>query len=198
MLAFSTGAYTIEARTNYEADWKGPFFTIIVGKMAGYLPSRFVFNEADWKNRHRGEEFYMGLDDDDGKAWLRLHSLKKQESALWLPRRPKEILNYDIIRFVRTLRRMFVDSSYHTMKGTFIFSKKKLFAEAREYGLSNEEKKKYSPARAFTILTFDTTGTSGIGGRLVVSYDSILHYRKVTVNLPDDDIEVTLEERNSE
>jgi hypothetical protein len=186
----------IETTTNYEATWDGPFFTIILGKMAGYLPSRFAFTEVIWKNRRGGEEFYMGLDDDGGKAWLRLHSDKVQESALWLPRRPKEVLNADVIRFVRTLRNMFTDSSYHTMKGIFTFSKKKLFAEAREYTLSHEEEIKFKPARAFTILTFDTTGTPGIGGRVVVVRDSVLHYKKVTVNIPDDGIEITLEERD--
>jgi hypothetical protein len=185
----------IKNTTNYEATWDGPFFTIILGKMAGYFPSYFTFTEVTWKNRHGGEEFYMGLDDDGGKAWMRLHSDKIQESALWLPRSPKEVLNFDVIRFVRTLRSMFIDSSRHTMRGIFTFSKKKLFAEAREYALSQEEENKFKPARAFTILTFDTTGAPGIGGRVVIAVDSVLHYKKVVVNLPVDEIEITLEEQ---
>jgi hypothetical protein len=180
----------------YEATWEGPFFTTLLGKLGGYLPGCFSFYEARWKHRHGSEEFFMALDNLEGKAWMRLHSDTTHESAVWLPRKPKEILNTDVIRFVRTLRKMFMDSSRHTMKGTFIFSKRKLFAEAGEFALSQDEAQKFGPARAFSILTFDTTGTPGIRGRIVVARDSVLHYRKVTMYIPDDDIEVTLEEQN--
>jgi hypothetical protein len=163
--------------------------------VAGYLPGQFTYDEIIWENRRGGEEFYMALNEIEGKSWLRIYSDNYQESAVWLPRKPKDVLNTDVIRFVRTLRKMFMDTSSHTMKGTFIFSKKKLFAEAREYTLSQNEENKFRPARAFTVITFDTTGEPGINGRVIVAMDSVLHYKKVTVSIPDDEIEVNLEEQ---
>lgn len=196
IIPFLAGARKLIKTTSYyEATWDGPFLTILLGKMAGYLPAQYSYDEIIWENRRGGEEFYMALNEVEGNAWLRLYSDKSQESAVWLPRKPKEILNNDVIRFVRTLREMFMDSSYHTMKGVFIFSKKKLFAEAREYALSQDEEIKFRPARAFAVLTFDTIGTPGIRGRVVVAMDSVLHYKKVSVFLPDDEIEVTLSEQ---
>ncbi len=201
ILVFLFLAYVLnstEVAIAFNAVWDGPFFTVLLGKMGGYLPDQFSFHEATWKNHRRREEFFMALDDKEGKAWARLHSDTTQESAVWLPRKPKEILNADIIRFVRTLRNMFKDSSRHIMRGAFTFGKRKLIAEAREFTLSQDEAQKFGHARAFTVLTFDTTGTPDIRGRVVADNDNVIHYRKVAIYLPDDGIEVTLEERKEQ
>jgi len=182
----------------YEATWDGPFFTIILGTIGGYLPDRFSFHEITWMERKQKDEFYLALDDDDGKSWLRLHSDTTRESAVWLPRKPKDKLNTEIIRFVRSLRRMWMDSSRHSMNGTFYFGKKKLFAEVKEFSLSPDDALNFGYARAFNVLTFDSTGISGIGGRIVVAKDSVLHYRKVVIYLPNDEIEVTLREQKDD
>ena len=178
----------------FEAVWDGPFFTTLLGKIGGYLPDRFTFSELTWKNKRGREEFFITLDDKGGNAWARIHSDTTKESAVWLPRKPGEILNNDVVRFVRTLRIMFKDSSRHAMRGMFIFGKRKLAAEAAEFKLSQDEELKFGHARAFNVLTFDTTGVPGIKGRVVTDNDTVLHYRKVAINLPDDEIEVTLEE----
>jgi hypothetical protein len=183
-----------EVNSVFDAAWDGPIFTILLGKVGGYLPDKFSYQESTWKNRRRKEEFFMALDDNAGKSWARFHSDTTNESAVWLPRKPKEILNVDVIRFIRTLRRMFMDTSRHNMNGIFTFGRKKLHAQAEEFGLSGDEKIKFGRARAFTILTFDTLGTQGIRGRVVVARDSVLHFRKVSIFLPEDEIEATLEE----
>lgn len=198
ILVFLFLAYVLnstEVSITFNADWDGPFFTVFMGKVGGYLPDQFSFHEAAWKNHRRREEFFMALDDKEGKAWARLHSDTTQESAVWLPRKPKEVLNADIIRFVSTLRNMFKDSSRHIMRGAFAFGKRKLIAEAREFTLSQDEAQKFRHDRAFTVLTFDTTGTPDIRGRVVVHYDNVIHYHKVAIFLPEDEIEVTLEEQ---
>jgi len=187
-----------EVTIAFDAVWDGPFFTVLLGKVGGYLPDQFSFHEANWKNSRGKEAFYMALDDKEGKAWARLHSDTTQESAVWLPRKPKEILNEDVIRFVRTLRNMFRDTSRHVMRGAFYFGKRKLIAEAREFTLSQDEAQKFGHARAFSVLTFDTTGAPDIRGRVVAVNINVLHYRKVAVYLPDDEIEVTLEERKEQ
>lgn len=187
-----------EVTAIFEAVWDGPFFTTLLGKIGGYLPDKFFFSELTWKNSQGREEFFIALDDKGGKAWARLHSDTTKESAVWLPRKPEEILNNDVVRFVRTLRNMFKDSSRHTMRGMFIFGKRKLVAEAAEFKLSQDEELKFGNARAFNVLTFDTTGTPDIRGRVVTDNTGTLHYRKVTIYLPDDEMEVTLEERKEE
>ena len=184
-----------EVTAVFEAVWNGPFFTTLLGKIGGYLPDQFFFTESTWKNSKGREEFFIALDDKEGKAWARLHSDTTKESAVWLPQKPVEILNIDVVRFVRTLRNMFKDSSRHSMRGMFIFGKRKLSAEAVEFKLSQDEEMKFGHARAFNVLTFDTTGAPGIRGRVVTDNDGALHYRKVSIYLPDDEIEVTLEER---
>jgi hypothetical protein len=186
----------VENRVTYEAKWNGPFFTILMGKIAGYLPSEFSYVESTWRNRRGAEEFFMALDDDGGNAWLRIHSDIGKESAVWLPRKPKDVLNSDVVRFIRSLRDTFNDTSRHVMKGIFIFSKKKLLAEAREFELSREELDRFNPARAFNVNTYDTTGAPGISGRVVITKDSILHYKKVAIYLPADEIEAVLELKN--
>jgi hypothetical protein len=184
-----------EVTAIFDAVWDGPLFTTLLGKIGGYLPDQFFFSESTWKNSRGREEFFIALDDKGGRAWARLHSDTTKESAVWLPRKPGEILNNDVVRFVRTLRIMFKDSSRHAMRGMFIFGKRKLAAEATEFKLSQDEELKFGHARAFNVLTFDTTGTPDIRGRVVTDYDGVLHYRKVAIYLPDDEIEVTLEER---
>ncbi|MCX6121896.1 MAG: hypothetical protein NTX44_09780 [Ignavibacteriales bacterium] len=184
-----------EVTAVFEAVWDGPFFTTMLGKLGGYLPDQFFFSESTWKNRRGQEEFFIALDDNGGKAWARIHSDTSKASAVWLPRKSVEILNNDVVRFVRTLRIMFKDSSRHAMRGMFIFGKRKLAAEAAEFKLSQDEELKFGHARAFNVLTFDTTGTPDIRGRVVTDYDGALYYRKVSIHLPDDEIEVTLEEQ---
>jgi hypothetical protein len=185
--------YSKEITITFEAKWDGPVLTIFLGKLGGYLPGQFTFQESAWKDRRRREEFFMALDDDGGKAWARFHSDTSKESAVWLPRKQKEVLNAEVIRFIRTLRRMFKDTSRHSMNDVFTFGSKKLFAQAGEYALSADETQKFGFARAFNILTFDSMGTPGIRGRVVVVKDSVLHYRKVSIFLPEDEIEATLE-----
>jgi hypothetical protein len=187
--------FSTEVTVVFKAVWDGPIFTVFLGKLAGYLPDRFLCRETTWKNRKGKEEFFIALDDKAGRSWARLHSDTAHESAVWLPRKHKEKLNKDVIRFVRTLRNMFVDSSRHTMRGMFTFGKGKLVAEVAEFALSQDEVQKFSCARAFNVLTFDSAGTPGIRGRVVATQDSVLHYRKVSLYLPDDEIEVTLEEQ---
>jgi hypothetical protein len=184
-----------EVTAVFEAVWDGPFFTTLLGKIGGYLPDKFFFSELTWKNSKGREEFFIALDDKGGRTWARLHSDTSKESAVWLPRKPVEILNNDVVRFVRTLRNMFKDTSRHAMRGMFIFGKRKLAAEAAEFKLSQDEELNYGHARAFNILTFDTTGIPDIRGRVVTDNAGALHYRKVTIYLPDDEIEVTLEEQ---
>jgi hypothetical protein len=179
----------------FDAVWDGPFFSTLLGKIGGYLPDQFLFSESTWKSSKGREEFFIALDDKGGKAWARLHSDTTKESAVWLPRKPGEILNNDVVRFVTTLRNMFKDSSRHAMRGMFIFGKRKLAAEAAEFKLSQDEELKYGHARAFNVLTFDTRGTPDIRGRVVIDNVGALRYRKVSIYLPDDEIEVTLEER---
>jgi hypothetical protein len=184
-----------EVTAVFEAVWDGPFFTTLLGKIGGYLPDQFFFSESTWKNTRGREEFFISLDDKGGRAWARLHSDTTKESAVWLPRKPVEILNNDVVRFVRTLRIMFKDTSRHSMRGMFFFGKRKLAAEAAEFKLSQDEELKFGHARAFNVLTFDTTGTPDIRGRVVTDNNGALHYRKVSIYLPDDEIEVTLEEQ---
>lgn len=180
----------------YEATWDGPFFTILLGKVGGYLPERFLLREATWRDSHGKEAFFLGLDDNRGKAWVRLHSNTTRESAIWLPRKRKEVLmNSSAVRFVKMLQELFGDSSRHVMKGVFSLGKKKISATADEYALSGEEARRFGPARAFTVLTFDSVGTPDIRGRVVVTKDSALHYRKIAVYFPNNDIGVILEER---
>jgi hypothetical protein len=161
----------------------------------GASSDQFFFSESTWKNSKGREEFFIALDDNGGRAWARLHSDITKESAVWLPRKPGEIMNNDVIRFMRTLRNMFKDSSRHAMRGMFVFGKRKLAAEAAEFKFSQDEELKFGHARAFNVLTFDTTGSPDIKGRVVTNFNGALHYRKVTIYLPDDEIEVTLEER---
>lgn len=199
LIPFFVNAYNPEEVVSvYEATWDGPFFTVLLGKMGGYLPERFLLREATWRDSHGKEVFFIGLDDSKEKAWVRLHSDTARESAIWLPRRPKEVLNADAVLFMNTLQKLFGDSSRHSMKGVFFLGSKKTSATADEYALSDEEARKFGSARAFTVLTFDSVGTPGINGRVVVSKDSVLHYRKIAVRLPDDDMEVTLEELGKE
>jgi len=186
---------TAEVTAVFDAVWDGPFFTTILGKIGGYLPDQFFFSESTWKNNKGREEFFIALDDKGGRTWARLHSDTTKESAVWLPRKPGEILNNDVVRFVKTLRIMFKDTSRHAMRGMFIFGKRKLAAEAAEFKLSQDEELKFGHARAFNVLTFDTAGTPDIRGRVVIDNVGALHYRKVSIYPPDDEIEVTLEER---
>jgi hypothetical protein len=194
LLLLAKMLYSMEVVAVFKAGWDGPFFTVFLGKLAGYLPDQFSFRETTWKNRKGREEFFMALDDKKGRSWARLHSDTANESAVWLPRKHKETLNRDVVRFVRTLRNMFIDSSHHAMRGVFTFGKGKLVAEVAEFALSQDEAQKFRGARAFNVLTFDSAGTPGIRGRVVAAKDSALHYRKVSIYLPEDEIEVTLEE----
>lgn len=187
--------YSADVIVVFDAVWDGPIFTTLLGKVGGYLPDQFTFSESTWKNSRGREEFFVALDDAGGKSWARIHSDTTKESAVWLPRKPVEILNNDIIRFFRTLRNMFKDSSRHSMRGIFTFGKRKLAAEATEFKLTQDEEMKFGHVRAFNVLTFDTTGIPDIKGRVLTDYDGTLHYRKVAIYLPDDEIEVTLEER---
>ena len=184
-----------EETGTYRASWDGPFLTVFFGKLSGYLPSQFTFRETDWK-KNRREEFSMTLTDDDGQTWLRLNSDTTRPSTIRLPRKPQEVLNHDVVRFMRMIRELFRDSSHHSMKGTFTFYRRKLFAETREYDLTGDETRKYGRARAFTILTFDSTGVPDIRGRVLVSPNGMFHYRKVSVYLPEDEIKITLEEQH--
>jgi hypothetical protein len=193
-LFLATVLSSTEVSVVFKAVWNGPFFTVFLGKLAGYLPDQFSCRETTWKNRKGKEEFFIALDDKEGRSWARLHSDTTQESAVWLPRKHKETLNKDVMRFVRMLRNMFVDSSRHTMRGMFTFGRSKLVAEVAEFALSQDEAQKFRSARAFNVLTFDSAGTPGIRGRVVTAKDSLLHYRKVSIYLPGDEMEVTLEE----
>ncbi|MBI5466272.1 MAG: hypothetical protein HY974_03210 [Candidatus Kerfeldbacteria bacterium] len=173
--------------STYTNTMEAPFFSKAWIWIIFASPSKFTLYENSWPTGGL-DGFSIRLVDDKGVTWVELYSDTLKPSIVQLPSDSLKHLAADGIAFVGSLRRLFADSTRHTLKARVTLGGARMFVSVKEIESQAPQ------TRRFTVRTFDQQGKTYVNGQVQVGQqNNLVSYQSISVFVHKGKIQLKLE-----